>query len=101
MTKERLSKLQKWILNRAIESYKKDIEEFGNEGIFGLKSKPHISRKEIYVNFFNWKGDVKKITSKYRSTVSRSLKRLRERGLVDCGSFKNSHIFLTDKAFKT
>jgi len=71
MAKERLSLLQYYILSKLCEA--KDNS---------------ISRREIY-EFF---GDDKPST---RVIVSRSLKRLKEKGLIDCNMrYKNPKIWL-------
>lgn len=74
MAKERFSKLQRWILHTMVENYRKEGAHL---------KRPYIYREEIYTGFF--KCNPPKFGTwpqKYIVTVSRSLKRLEERGLI-------------------
>lgn len=82
MATERLSKLQKWIFKRMNKNAKPG------------QSKPHIYRQEIYTDYYGlshprfgtW-------PLKYRVSISRSLKRLQERGLIESDSIKQVYVY--------
>ena len=73
---QRLSKLQSWIINRAIENFNRDIEKWGKSNL-NFK-RPFIYRTDIYIDYFKCK-DFKNIPQKLRVSTSRSLNRLEER----------------------
>lgn len=95
MAKERLSKLQKWILNRAIENFKERCEKEGRD-----KGTPYVYREEIFRDYYNWKSDPRDMPQKFRVSASRSLKRLEERGFVKVLSWRGCFILYTPEYCK-
>jgi hypothetical protein len=75
MAKERLSKLQKWILVRCIQNQKTGMEK-GNPN-----TKPFIYYETIYSEYFGCKYKEPK-PNKYAVTLCRSVDRLWERGWI-------------------
>jgi len=78
MAENRLSKLQKWILDRCFENAKKQMEEQKKNSGMG-----YVYRQDIYHDFFNLPRH------KYGTyptvkivTVSRALKNMEEKGLI-------------------
>lgn len=78
MLKERLSKLQKWILKRIEE--KTSISQRGLKGYFNKELRDPITNKE-------------------RVTLFRSVKNIISKGLIKEGEFKN--YILTEKGFNS
>lgn len=91
MAKERLSRLQKWILERCIKRAKEERRAF-------------IYRQEIYQEFFNL--PLPKFGTWPQSKiviVSRSLKNLEEKGFIEIPRHlrpKGCMIFLSDEYIK-
>lgn len=77
MSKDRLSKLQKWILKKAIENFKERCKKEGRDS-----GTPFLYREEIFRDYYNWKSDPRDMPQKFRVSVSRSLNRLEERGFI-------------------
>jgi hypothetical protein len=74
MAKERLSRLQKWILCRALQNEEKSP-----------RGRPYIYRHEIYIDFFKCESKRHKYDrypQKRTVTISRSLRRFEERGWI-------------------
>lgn len=105
MAKERLSKLQKWILT---ETYRQGRREIGLDRAYyeGMKREDNFircycqNRIDVYIGFFGSPN----VTNKTRVIVSNSLRRLSEKELIslkpwlDCKA--KSIIILTEKGVK-
>jgi len=112
MAKERLSKLQKWIL---IEAYKNKREW---EGTFGKRDIYELSKYTIYEDYFNIdtknKGyggifggfdfvDKGPRTQKIKVILSRSLWNLKKKGYIELDLFRKkfmTNIELTENGIK-
>jgi len=93
MAKERLSRLQKWILCRAVENLRKD------KG----RGRPFIYRDDIYLDFFKCplkKHPHDRYPSKVAVTIARSLKRLEERSWIKYVHKQKEFFWLTDEGWE-
>lgn len=79
MSKERLSKLQKWMLCRCMENKKRNDEKWGGD------CRPHIYYGEIYRDFFSLPYGSRGYTipNKYSVILHNSVKRFDERGWIE------------------
>ena len=77
MTKERLSKLQKWILVGCYQGYKKSIQRQDIKKFFGIERNHGFSVAPSVVNAN------RRACNKVNATITRSLKILSKRGYVD------------------
>jgi len=98
MAEKRLSKLQKWILNRCLTNAKRDMES----NVRG-KGRGYIYREEIYYDFFRL--PYRRYGTFPRAkvvTVSRSLKNLKEKGFITIPDArpKGYLIFLSEEYVK-
>ncbi|MBA7541802.1 hypothetical protein ES705_34118 [subsurface metagenome] len=112
MADERLSKLQKWILNRCLENKENGIVREEIREFFGKKLPPkrHLTEALRESTFgkegerFNWEGryfSPKKeliSTRSIEASVSRSFNNLIKRGFV-ANRYHNGQCFLTEKGF--
>lgn len=99
MTENRLSRLQKWILERCLENAKRDMERDGK-----TKGVGYVYRQEIYQEFFNL--PLPKFGTWPKSKVvivSRSLRNLEQKGFITVPGHlrpKGCMIFLSDEYTK-
>ena len=92
MAIQRVSKLQNWILDRAVSNLKSDFKEQKENC-----GRPYLYRQEIYYHFYGWTGDLRNVPQKYRVSVSRSLKKLEQQGMVSFLPPKKCFIYFTNK----
>ncbi|MBA7471408.1 hypothetical protein ES707_06714 [subsurface metagenome] len=107
MAKERLSKLQKWILIKAYEKGKRQL------GFFSSYTRCFLSRREVYEEYFNLRTNPaqrrrqegwSQVGTEAAVALSRSAKSLKRKGLVDLSRYRSgygisgkNHIALTYK----
>ena len=95
MPKERLSKLQKWILQKIynkITLISKGIKEYLNKNPNVTFSRRTWWRKKV-------EPHKDKLTTSERVTIHRTLENMLQKGLIDKGKYEN--YFLTKKGFET
>jgi len=77
MSKERLSKLQGWILQKAFDTMVERMKQ-------GDAVKLYIYREEIYSGYFGFnRRENSTYPTKLTATVSRTLKNLEKKGYID------------------
>ena len=95
MSAERLSRLQKWILIQALENWNYGI--CSNKDIMTI----YWGKENVYPVIETWHDRIENqcLRNKYRATVSRSIKNLEEKGLIEALYGQRDKLELSKKGY--